>query len=124
MTRIHEIIKAMKTECAAKTRSGGRCKNAPMGTTGRCRMHGGKSLSGIAHPNYKHGRYSKVFLARLVGEFSTWDAEVLAGIAVEALEGGDLAELAEQPIDLSWVDPSWLDEILQGLSTEPGREPV
>jgi hypothetical protein len=26
---------------------------------GKCRMHGGKSLSGIAHPNFKMGRYSK-----------------------------------------------------------------
>lgn len=26
---------------------------------GRCRMHGGKSLSWFAHPNYKHGLYSK-----------------------------------------------------------------
>lgn len=26
---------------------------------GRCRMHGGSSPSGLAHPNTKHGRYSK-----------------------------------------------------------------
>jgi hypothetical protein len=26
---------------------------------GRCRMHGGASLSWFAHPNYKHGKYSK-----------------------------------------------------------------
>ena len=116
--KIQDIIREMKTECAAKTRSGGRCKNAPMGTTGRCRMHGGKSLAGIASPRWKHGRYSKQPLGRLLGEFSTWDAEVLAGIAVEALEGGDLAELARQPIDLSWIDPLWASEIFQGLSTD------
>jgi hypothetical protein len=44
------------------------CKSAPISDTGRCQMHGGKSLSGIAHPNYKHGRYSKVWIARFVGE--------------------------------------------------------
>ena len=115
MTKIHEIIKSMKTECGAKTRAGGRCKNAPIGSTGRCRMHGGKSLSGIAHPNYKHGKYSKVFLARMVGE---WDADVLAAIAGEGLEGGDLAELAAQPVDFSWVDLSWLDGVIKGLSVE------
>ncbi len=26
---------------------------------GRCSLHGGKSLSWFAHPNFKHGRYSK-----------------------------------------------------------------
>jgi hypothetical protein len=26
---------------------------------GRCSKHGGKSLAWFAHPNYKHGRYSK-----------------------------------------------------------------
>jgi hypothetical protein len=66
--KINDIIKAMKTTCGAKTRSGGLCKNAPIGDTGRCRMHGGKSLSGIAHPNYKHGPYSNVWIARFVGE--------------------------------------------------------
>jgi hypothetical protein len=29
-------------------------------SNGRCPNHGGKSLSGPAHPNYKHGRYSKL----------------------------------------------------------------
>lgn len=47
-----------KRECGAKTRSGGRCKQAAM-PNGRCRLHGGKSLAGIASPTYKHGRRSK-----------------------------------------------------------------
>src|SRR5690242_7313260 len=41
--------------CNARTRSGGRCKNAQIGLTGRCRMHGGKSLCGESSPRYKHG---------------------------------------------------------------------
>jgi len=36
-------------------------------------MHGGKSLSGIAHPNYKHGRYSKYLITRLAGAYRTRD---------------------------------------------------
>ena len=44
--------------CDAKTRSGERCQNYPM-ANGRCRMHGGSSLSGEQHPNYKHGEYCK-----------------------------------------------------------------
>lgn len=46
-----------KKECGAKTRSGGPCKTKPM-PNGRCRMHGGKSLSGENHPRWKHGRYA------------------------------------------------------------------
>jgi hypothetical protein len=31
--------------------------------SGRCKKHGGKSLSGTASPTYKHGRTSKFFIA-------------------------------------------------------------
>jgi hypothetical protein len=45
--------------CGARTRTGGTCSNQPMRGRARCRMHGGKSLHGIAHPNYKHGLFSE-----------------------------------------------------------------
>ncbi len=44
--------------CGAKTRRGTACRRAPM-PNGRCSKHGGKSLKLFAHPNFKHGRYSK-----------------------------------------------------------------
>jgi hypothetical protein len=44
--------------CGAKTRAGSPCKRA-RNFTGRCHLHGGKSLFGISHPNYRHGAYSK-----------------------------------------------------------------
>ena len=44
--------------CGAKTRKGGRCRQPAM-KNGRCRLHGGKSLSGIQHGRYKHGRYTR-----------------------------------------------------------------
>jgi hypothetical protein len=44
--------------CGAKTRAGTPCRRAPM-FNGRCSLHGGKSRGWFAHPNYKHGRYSK-----------------------------------------------------------------
>ena len=78
---VHGVIRFKRRDsqtCGAKTRSGGRCKNTPIGQTGRCRMHGGKSYGGIASPRFKHGQYSKYPLARLVG---AWDAELLAGLA-------------------------------------------
>jgi hypothetical protein len=56
------------TPCGAKTRSGGKCKTAAM-PNGRCRMHGGKSLRGMAHPNAKHLRYAKDMPARLSGRY-------------------------------------------------------
>ncbi len=53
--------------CNARTRSGGLCQNAPMYPAGRCRMHGGKSLRGIASPRFKHGRYCKDAYAQIAG---------------------------------------------------------
>jgi hypothetical protein len=36
---------------------------------GRCRMHGGPSLSGIASPTYKHGGYSEPLPKRLLEKY-------------------------------------------------------
>jgi hypothetical protein len=44
--------------CGAKKRNGQPCRGAAM-SNGRCRLHGGKSLAGIASPRFKHGRRSK-----------------------------------------------------------------
>jgi hypothetical protein len=61
-------------ECGAKTRSGGRCKGQPM-PNGRCRMHGGASLSGIASPTFQTGRYSKYLPAHLLADFQSAQAD-------------------------------------------------
>jgi hypothetical protein len=45
--------------CGAKTRAGTPCKRRARWPHGRCRLHGGLSLCGIAHPNFKHGHRSK-----------------------------------------------------------------
>jgi len=44
-------------QCGAKTRSGKPCASKAM-ENGRCRMHGGKSLKGAEHPNFKTGARS------------------------------------------------------------------
>jgi len=44
--------------CGAKTRNGGSCRQPAM-KNGRCRLHGGKSLSGKEHGRYKHGMRTK-----------------------------------------------------------------
>ena len=47
-------------QCTAKSkRSGEQCKKDAMKEKNVCYFHGGKSLSGVAHPNYKTGRYAK-----------------------------------------------------------------
>lgn len=45
-------------ECGAKKRDGTPCK-APAMPNGRCRIHGGKSPSGIASGTFKTGKFSK-----------------------------------------------------------------
>lgn len=43
-----------RVHCGAHTRTGGKCRQPAM-KNGRCRLHGGKSLSGKDHGRYKHG---------------------------------------------------------------------
>jgi hypothetical protein len=44
--------------CGSKTRTGSLCQKPPLEGKKRCRLHGGMSLSGKAHPNYRHGNCS------------------------------------------------------------------
>src|SRR5215216_2176358 len=53
-----------KNLCGAKTRSGGECRQPAM-ANGRCRMHGGRSPRGLAHPSFKTGRFSRSIPSRL-----------------------------------------------------------
>lgn len=52
-------------ECGAQKRKSGEPCRAKAMANGRCRIHGGKSLAGIAAPGYKDGRYSKVLPKRM-----------------------------------------------------------
>jgi hypothetical protein len=54
--------------CGAKNKKGGICKTKAM-PNGRCRMHGGATPAGIAHPNFQTGRYSKYLPAHLLADF-------------------------------------------------------
>ena len=65
--------------CGAKTRAGTPCKKAPM-ANGRCHLHGGKSLGGLASPTFKHGRYSRYLPANLTGRYEAarQDPDLLA----------------------------------------------
>jgi len=67
----------MKGRCGARTRSGGLCQKFSL-ANGRCRLHGGKSLTGDQNGNYKSGKFTKQaklkkFESRLwVSLISTW----------------------------------------------------
>lgn len=64
---------------ASKRKSGEPCRMVAM-PNGRCRIHGGTSLAGIAAPTFKTGRYSKYLPSRLVSRYeaAASDPELLA----------------------------------------------
>ena len=85
--------------CTAKSkRSGQPCRNKPV--TGRtvCRMHGGKSRRGIAHPNYQTGRYAKDLPPHLAKEFTAnLESETLTSLREDlALSDIRISELLER----------------------------
>ena len=45
--------------CEAKTRKGTLCQKTAINGTGRCRLHGGESLRGVASPTFVHGQSSR-----------------------------------------------------------------
>jgi len=61
-------------ECGAKRRNGKQCK-APAMANGRCRIHGGKSLSGIASPSLTTGKYSKYLPENLLTAYEDAQAD-------------------------------------------------
>jgi hypothetical protein len=81
-------------KCGAKTRSGGTCQRPGM-PNGRCALHGGKSLAGIASPTYQHGRYSRVMPTRMQARYqeAAGDPALLEQRAEVALLDARLADL-------------------------------
>lgn len=81
-------------ECGAKRKNGAACKARAM-PNGRCRIHGGKSLAGIASPTFKDGRYSRFLPARLGPRYqeARSDGELLALREDIALTDARLADL-------------------------------
>jgi hypothetical protein len=86
--------------CGALNRSGRPCQRAPA-ANGRCNLHGGKSLAGIASPTFKHGRRS-VYLKLLPREIGSRykacldDPELVSLKEELALQKARIAELCGQ----------------------------
>lgn len=53
-----------RCEATAKS-TGERCKKAAIGPHGKCDVHGGKSLKGEEHPNFRNGATSEYFKSKL-----------------------------------------------------------
>lgn len=70
----------LKKRCGAKTRQGGQCQRWAM-SNGRCKLHGGMSLSGIAHPKYEHGRRMRRLPPRMYADAeNAWRDPELASL--------------------------------------------
>lgn len=91
--------------CGAKTRRGTTCQRPPM-PNGRCYLHGGKTPAGLASPQFKTGRYSKVLPARLAARYQ------------EALTDTTLLELREE---ISLLDTRLADVLNRVESGESGE---
>jgi hypothetical protein len=83
-------------QCTAKSKqSGQRCKKDAIPGRVVCHMHGGRSPTGIASPQYKHGRYSRGMPVRLRARYeqATTDPKLLElreEIALLDARAGDL----------------------------------
>lgn len=93
-------------KCNARRKNGqGHCASFAM-SNGKCRVHGGASLSGLASPALVSGRYSKHLPTRLIGRYqqAVSDPDLLAlrddiglldtriGQVVSALDTGESKE--------------------------------
>lgn len=93
-------------QCTSKSkRSGQQCKNPAM-PNGKCRMHGGKSVSGLAHPSTKHGRYSKDLPTRMLANFEAAAAD---------------PELLNLGYDIALVEARMIELVKRADSGESGR---
>lgn len=79
---------AAVAKCGARTRAGHPCRNPRMRGRRRCRMHGGRSLCGMAHPGLRHGLYSKDPLTRIAGAYLIRrEGRLLSGESVQEAFG-------------------------------------
>jgi hypothetical protein len=70
--------------CSAHNRAGEQCSNPAIKGKATCRIHGGKSLSGSEHPNFKTGLYSKYMREDAAEKYQ------------EILESQDLLDLSNE----------------------------
>lgn len=107
-----------KKRCGAKLRKkpGKRCQSDKLMPNGRCRLHGGKTPSGLASPNWKHGLKSKHrWQGSLPSEHSAGGS--LADRFEAAMDDPSLASLRQALA----VNDALLTSYLANLKTKDGR---
>jgi hypothetical protein len=109
----------MNMQCTAKSKqSGERCKKDAVAGFQVCHIHGGKSLVGIASPNFKTGRHSK-FLPenlQLTYEEVANDPELLSVRGeihlIDALIASKLSKLDDNESAATWKR---VDELIRNI---------
>lgn len=101
--------KPQRTICGAKTRKGTICQRPPM-VNGKCHLHGGKSLAGIASTQWKTGKYSKYLPGRLMARYEEAlnDPELISLSGEIALVDTRIGELLTR-IDTGESGQHWKD---------------
>ncbi|MES2465349.1 MAG: HGGxSTG domain-containing protein [Armatimonadota bacterium] len=115
-------MKGTGTRCSAKSkRSGERCKRWAVNRRSVCPFHGGKSLTGVAHPNFLHGRYSRHLPSRLSDgyEAALQEPEIASVRSEVALCVARQEDLLSR-VDSGEAGANWRD--LQTLYTEVEKQ--
>lgn len=112
--------------CGAKTRAGSPCQRSQMKGKTRCRLHGGASLAGVDHPNYKDGRHSKYLPDALAAKVKALelDEDILDGREEIRLLDARINQLLEE-LPSGGAPARWLelDELrVKALSLSASRK--
>jgi predicted nucleic acid-binding protein len=99
-------VEPVDGKCNGLNRFGRYCPKDPMIGRTRCYHHAGKSLQGIAHPNFKHGRHVKTMPQRLLERYEASQTDPT------------LLELTDE---ISLVDARVADLLARSESGESGQ---
>jgi hypothetical protein len=101
-------LKDAKRCTAMSKRTGEACQNPATRGFDVCRNHGGLSLRGIAHPNFKTGLYSKLLPVRLAADYhaAKSDAKLLELRDDAALLHARIADLLSR-VDTGEAGQKW-----------------
>jgi len=99
----------MRCDATAK-QTGAQCKKDAVPGRAKCHIHGGKSLTGVASPDFRHGRYSKHLPTRLAAKYheAAADTELLALREDIALIDARLEDLIAR-VDTGEAGKLWQD---------------
>lgn len=105
----------------------GICLRKPSSVNGRCRRHGANALKGSMHPQFIHGRYSKVLRRDVLKSYlASFEEQDLYSQTDEiALLKARIENLLENAMDAEFANSSIskLELLVSGLDRELGKDP-